>query len=114
MKETTNNEIISEITIGDSIKSNNITLINIMVSLVVFSAVVFAIFGYFARCIKGLAESSEGIAQARNYQSEWVSDAIYAITTGEDMNSEIDADKCAFAQWKSEYKGYRIKNNNAV
>ena len=114
MKETTNNEIISEITIGDSIKSNNKPLIKIMVSLVVFSAVVFAIFGYFARCIKGLAESSEGIGQARNYQSEWVSDAIYAITTGEDMNSEIDADKCAFAQWKSEYKGYRIKNKNAA
>ena len=114
MKETTNNEITSEITIGDSIKSNNKPLIKIMVSLVVFSAVVFAIFGYFARCIKGLAESSEGIGQARNYQSEWVSDAIYAITTGEDMNSEIDADKCAFAQWKSEYKGYRIKNKNAA
>ena len=114
MKETTNNEIISEITIGDSIKSNNKPLIKIMVSLVVFSAVVFAIFGYFARCIKGLAESSEGIEQARNYQSEWVSDAIYAITTGEDMNSEIDADKCAFAQWKSEYKGYKIKNKNAA
>ena len=114
MKETTNNEIISEITIGDSIKSNNKPLIKIMVSLVVFSAVVFVIFGYFARCIKGLAESSEGIEQARNYQSEWVSDAIYAITTGEDMNSEIDADKCAFAQWKSEYKGYKIKNKNAA
>ena len=114
MKETTNKEITSEITIGDSIKSNNKPLIKIMVSLVVFSAVFFVIFGYFARCIKGLAESSEGIEQARNYQSEWVSDAVYAITTGEDMDSEIDADKCAFAQWKSEYKGYKIKNKNAA
>ena len=64
----------SDITIGDSIQSNNKVLIKIMLSLVVFSAIIFIIFGYFARCIKGLAESSAEVEKARNYLAKEVKD----------------------------------------
>lgn len=114
MEETIKRDTSSDITIGDSIQSNNKVLIKIMLSLVVFSAITFIIFGYFARCIKGLAESSAGVEKARNYQNEWVSDAMFAITNGTNMNNETDANKCAFAKWKSEYKGYKIKNKQAA
>ena len=114
MEDTIKRDTSSDITIGDSIQSNNKVLIKIMLSLVVFSAIIFIIFGYFARCIKGLAESSAGIEKARNYQNEWVSDAMSAITNGTNMNNETDANKCAFAKWKSEYKGYKIKDKQAA
>ena len=97
----------STITIGESIQANNKVLIKIMISLVVFSAVSFLLAGFFARCIKGLAGSSEGVTRARNYQNEWVSDAIISIMDGS-MTVETDGSKCAFAQWKETYKGYKI------
>ena len=114
MEDTIKRDTSSDITIGDSIQSNNKVLIKIMLSLVVFSAIIFIIFGYFARCIKGLAESSAGVEKARNYQNEWVSDAMSAITNGTNMNNETDANKCAFAKWKSEHKGYKIKDKQAA
>ena len=103
----------STITISESIESNNKVLIKIMISLVVFSALSFLVAGFFARCIKGLAESSEGVTRARNYQNEWVSDAIISIMDGS-MTVETDGSKCAFAQWKETYKGYKIKDKKAV
>lgn len=114
MEDTIKRDTSSDITIGDSIQSNNKVLIKIMLSLVVFSAIIFIIFGYFARCIKGLAESSAEVEKARNYQNEWVSDAMSAITNGTNMNNETDANKCAFAKWKSEHKGYTIKDKQAA
>lgn len=109
-KEYDNN---STITIGESIQANNKVLIRIMLVLVVFSALSFVVVGFFARCIKGLAESSEGVTRARNYQNEWVSDAIISIMDG-NMTNETDENKCAFAQWEATYKGYKIKDKQAA
>ena len=112
MGETTKKDTQSTITISDSIQANNTKLIKIMVVLVVFSALSFLLSGFFARSIKGLAESSEGIRRARNYQNEWVSDAIISITNGT-MTNEPDGSKCAFSQWMAEYKGYPIRDKQA-
>lgn len=110
MDRQANNDNHTTITISESIEGNNKVLIKIMVVLVVFSALSFLVSGFFARCIKGLAESSEGITRARNYQNEWVSDAVISIADGSSMNNEADGSKCAFAQWMAAYKGYRIKD----
>lgn len=114
MEENKNNNTSKEITIAESIEANNKILIKIMLSLVVFSACAFLLSGFFARCIKGLAESSSGIEDARAYQNEWVSDAVISITEGNQMKQETDADKCVFAQWEASYKGFKIKDNEAV
>lgn len=114
MEENKNNNTSKEITIAESIEANNKILIKIMLSLVVFSACAFLLSGFFARCIKGLAESSSGIEDARTYQNEWVSDAVISITEGSQMKQETDADKCAFAQWEPSYKGFKIKDKEAV
>ena len=113
MEETTKKQIGSETTIGDSIQGNNKVLIKIMLGIVVFSAATFILFGFFSRSIKGLAESSAGVEKARNYQNEWLSNVIVAITNGEDLGSESDANSCEFSQWESEHKGYKIKNKEA-
>lgn len=109
-----NNSNSTTTTIAESIESNNKLLIKIMLVLVVFSACAFLLSGFFARCIKGLAESSSGIEDARAYQNEWVSDAVISITEGSQMKQETDADKCVFAQWEASYKGFKIKDNEAV
>lgn len=114
MEENKNNNTSKEITIAESIEANNKILIKIMLSLVVFSACAFLLSGFFARCIKGLAESSSGIEDARAYQNEWVSDAVISITEGSQMKQETDADKCVFAQWEASYKGFKIKDKEAV
>lgn len=109
-----NNSNSTTTTIAESIEANNKILIKIMLGLVVFSACAFLLSGFFARCIKGLAGSSSGIEDARAYQNEWVSDAVISITEGSQMKQETDADKCAFAQWEATYKGFKIKDNEAV
>ena len=109
-----NNSNSTTTTIAESIEANNKLLIKIMLGLVVFSACAFLLSGFFARCIKGLAESSSGIEDARSYQNEWVSDAVISITEGSQMKQETDADKCVFAQWEASYKGFKIKDNEAV
>lgn len=109
-----NNSNSTTTTIAESIEANNKLLIKIMLGLVVFSACAFLLSGFFARCIKGLAESSSGIEDARSYQNEWVSDAVISITEGSQMKQETDTDKCAFAQWEASYKGFKIKDNEAV
>ena len=43
MEDTIKRDTSSDITIGDSIQSNNKVLIKIMLSLVVFSAIIFII-----------------------------------------------------------------------
>ena len=113
MEEKANKDIQSTITIGEGIQANNKVLIRIMLVLVVFSALSFVVAGFFARCIKGMAESSEGVTRARNYQNEWVSDAIISIMDG-NMTNETDENKCAFAQWEATYKGYKIKDKQAA
>lgn len=114
MEETVKNSSNSEITISDSIQASNKVMIKIMISLVLFSAICFLVSGLLSRTIKGLAASSEGVQKARNYQNEWVSDAIISITNGEEMESETDSQKCTFAQWKAEYQGYRIKDGQVA
>ena len=109
-----NNSNSTTTTIAESIEANNKLLFKIMLGLVVFSACAFLLSGFFARCIKGLAESSSGIEDARSYQNEWVSDAVISITEGSQMKQETDADKCVFAQWEASYKGFKIKDNEAV
>lgn len=114
MEETVKNSSNSEITISDSIQASNKVMIKIMISLVLFSAISFLVSGLLSKTIKGLAASSEGVQKARNYQNEWVSDAIISITNGEEMESETDSQKCTFAQWKAEYQGYRIKDGQVA
>ena len=113
MEESSNKETISEITISESIQANNKLLVRIMLVIVVFSAISFLLSGFWAKCVKGLAESSEGVTSARNYQNEWTSDAIISILDGS-ITVEPDESKCEFAKWKETYKGYKIKDKEAA
>jgi len=100
-------------TIGNSIQANNKRMIKIMRILVIVSAVLFTFVGAFSGFIKRLASQSESIQQARVYQNEWVSDVVIAVTEGSQMQGELDSEKCAFAQWETEYTAMKIKDASA-
>lgn len=108
--KNTNNNSGTVTTIAQNIEGNNTMLVKIMIVLVVFSACSFLISGFLASCIKGMAASTTGIEEGRNYQNEWVSAAILSITDGSPMQGETDSSQCQFAQWKTTYKGFKIKN----
>lgn len=112
MKKTKKDNLITSI--GERIQANNKIMIKIMLVLVVFSAVAYLLSGLCSNYIKKLAESSSGIEEARNYVSEWVADAIIAITEGKELQNEADPDRCLLAQWEESFVGMSIKDAEVV
>ena len=97
---------------ADKIQSNNKTMIRIMTTLVVISAVFYILSALLSNFIKSLSFSATQVEESRKYVSEWVPDAIIAISEGIEIQNEADVNKCLMTQWQAEFDGMRIKDES--
>jgi len=110
MKKNKENIIM---TIGENIGISSKRMIHMMIGVVIFSVLNLVVAGYFSEAIKTLADMSFGIEEARNYESQWVSEAIISIMDGTEFTQETDADQCFFGKWERNHNGVRIKDSQA-
>ncbi len=94
--------------IGGKIRANNKVMIKTMLTIVIFSGIIFILTGSCASYIKKLADNSLEIEEARKYLSEWTIDAVIALTEGEEIQNEPDSGKCGTAQWLEKFSGMKI------
>ena len=95
---------------ADKIQSNNKTMIRIMTTLVVISAVFYILSALLSNFIKNLSYNATQIEESRKFVSEWVSDAIIAISEGIEIQNEADINKCLMTQWNMGFESMKIKD----
>lgn len=98
-------------TIGERIQANNKVMIKIIMVLLVVTLVNFFGAGVFSASVKRASRRTVAIEQAKNYQGQWVTDAIYAISKGSQMSKETNAELCEMAQWKVENTDISINDS---
>lgn len=98
---------------ADKIQSNNKTMIRIMTTLVVISAVFYILSALLSNFIKNLSYNVTQIEESRKFVSEWVSDVIIAISEGIEIQNETDINKCLMTQWNMGFEIMKIKDEEA-
>ena len=108
MKKETNN---TTTTVGKRIQANNKVMIRIILVLLVVTLVNFFVAGVFTASVKRASRRTVAIEKAINYQGQWVTEAIYAISKGSQISKETNAELCEMAQWKKENTDIVLKDD---
>ncbi|MBQ6887520.1 MAG: HAMP domain-containing protein [Lachnospiraceae bacterium] len=95
-------------TIDAGIQKNNKVMIKIMVSLVVFLTICLLGMGGLSLVAKNNGKSAMNMESGRDIQSEWTYKVIQSALSGTTPDVEMDAAKCEFAEWFSNFKGGAI------
>ena len=103
MKKEKNENGSNTTTVGERIQANNKVTVRIIMVLLAVTLLGFFVSGIFSAGVKRASRRTVAIEQAINYQSQWVTDAIYAISKGSRMSKETNTGLCEMAQWKEEH-----------